>query len=671
MTAPAKVLVPGLSRAALLLSLLLLLLLLPAAAGAGGSGRWERTGPRLILDRIPTRFVFKGPPAGAAPSDTLRLLVRSEKGVLACLPLSLVDDGYACEDVTLVGWGRGEAVVIDPRGMEIASFPVRIWPGFLSLLPPLIAITMSLVTRQVLISLLLGVWMGGVLIEGPDLFNGTLRTLDTTIVGSIADGDHVKVLLFTLFLGGMVGVMSRSGGTHGVVRSLARKATTVRRGALAAWFMGLLVFFDDYANTIIIGPTLRPVTDRLKMSREKLAYLVDTTAAPVASIALISTWIGTELGLIGDALRDAGSSLDPYKVFLETIPYRFYPILALVFGFLVSATGRDWGPMARAEARARKGAVLRPGSEPLSDFGAEGLQPKEGVPQHAANAYVPILVVVLATLGGLWWTGAPAAGSPGLADIFSHPQPMRLLGEVFGAADSYTALLWASALGGIVSLVLARSGRILNLAEGVGSWIVGVRSMLMAVMILVLAWSLGDVCRSAGTSPYLVGHLSEHLNPHLLPVLIFLVAGAVSFATGTSWGTMAILIPVTIPLAMETCGVQGWDAGPSHRILIGSVSSILAGAVWGDHCSPVSDTTVLSSMATSCDHMDHVRTQLPYAVLVGIVGLLFGDLATAYGVSPWLSLAGGTALLWAFLRIAGRRPAAEPGTGPAGVAGGA
>jgi Na+/H+ antiporter NhaC len=518
---------------------------------------------------------------------------------------------------------------------------------------------MALVTRQVLVSLLLGIWLGGVLVAGPNIFSGTLRAIDTTIVGALADADHVKVILFTLFLGGMVGIMNRSGGVVGIVRSLARRATTPRRGSLTAWLLGLLVFFDDYANTIIIGPTLRPVTDKLRISREKLAYFVDSTAAPVASIAIISTWIGTEIGLIGDALQDVGSDLDPYKVFLETLPYRFYPILALAFGFLVAVMGRDFGAMAKAESRARSGEVLRKGSQPLSDFEDEGLKPKPDIPTLARNAFLPIAAVIVATLVGLWFTGAPGAGSPSLLDLFRHPRPLRLLGDVFGAADSYTALLWASSLGGIVALLLSLGKKKLSLTEGVFAWIGGVRSMLLAAMILVLAWSLGDVCRAIGTSPYLVGQLSEHLNPHFLPLLIFLVAGAVSFATGTSWGTMAILVPVTVPLALETCRIHGFDPGPSHRILLGSVSSILAGAVWGDHCSPISDTTVLSSMATSCDHMDHVRTQLPYALLVGVVGILLGDLLSAFGLSPWLSILFGIIVLAIVLRFVGR-PARAP-----------
>jgi len=268
---------------------------------------------------------------------------------------------------------------------------------------------------------------------------------------------------------------------------------------------------------------------------------------------------------------------------------------------------------------------------------------------------LPIAAVVVATLVGLWTTGA---GSRSLADLFRSPGPLRVLGDVFGDADSYAALLWASALGGIVALALAWGRDRLSLTESVDAWVGGVRSMLLAAMILVLAWSLGDVCREIGTSPYLVGILSDRLDPHFLPVLIFIVAGAVSFATGTSWGTMAILVPLTIPLAIETCRMNGFDPGPTHRIMRGCVSSILAGAVWGDHCSPISDTTVLSSMATSCDYMDHVRTQLPYALIVGFVSMLLGDFLSAYGVSPWISLAAGVAVLAAFLRFFGRK--AEP-----------
>ncbi|MBU1700312.1 MAG: Na+/H+ antiporter NhaC family protein, partial [Candidatus Eisenbacteria bacterium] len=297
----------------------------------------------------------------------------------------------------------------------------------------------------------------------------------------------------------------------------------------------------------------------------------------------------------------------------------------------------------------------------LADFESDALRPKKEVAPRPINALLPILAVVAATLIGLWYTGSPAAGSPSLADFFHHPQPHRLVGDIFGAADSYSALLWASALGGILALVLAWGQRILDLGEGISAWVGGLRGMLLAAIILVLAWSLGDICREIGTSPYLVGLLSEHLNPHFLPLLIFIVASLVSFATGTSWGTMAILIPVTIPLAIETCRYHGFDPGPAHRILLGSLSSILAGAVFGDHCSPISDTTVLSSLATSCDHVDHVRTQLPYALLAGFTGIVLGDLPSAFGMSPWWSLLLGALALTGFVFILGRRvPADSP-----------
>ncbi|MBU1699929.1 MAG: hypothetical protein KJ831_07245, partial [Candidatus Eisenbacteria bacterium] len=337
---------------------------LPAAQAEFHNG-WDRIAPRLVLGRVPTQFVFSPPPdkQRAGAGGEYRLLIQRGGETVKELPLEASDEGYTTPEFQIGGWGHCEAVIVDAAGSPLAAIGFTLWPGLITLLPPFIAIAMALITRQVLVSLLLGIWVGAVFINGPDIFAGSLRAIDTTIVGAIANSDHVKVLLFTLFLGGMVGVMSRSGGTLGIVQRLARRATTPRRGALAAWFLGLLIFFDDYANTIIIGPTLRPITDRLKLSREKLAYLVDATAAPVASIALISTWIGTEVGLIGDALHDVGSEMDAYKVFLETLPYRFYPILALVLGFLVAATGRDWGPMLKAEIRARTGQVLRPGAQ--------------------------------------------------------------------------------------------------------------------------------------------------------------------------------------------------------------------------------------------------------------------------------------------------------------------
>jgi Na+/H+ antiporter NhaC len=493
-----------------------------------------------------------------------------------------------------------------------------------SLLPPLVAISLALAFRDVVLALFVGVWLGATLLAGGNAAAGFLRVIDTYARGALTDSDKMSIILFSILLGGMVGVMSRSGGTHGVVRALEPFATTPRRAQVVTWLMGVAIFFDDYSNTLIVGNTMRPVTDRHRISREKLAYLVDSTAAPVACVALVSTWIGYQVSLVGDALEKAGSDLNPFGVFLTSIPFAFYPIFGLAITFTVAVTGRDWGPMLAAERRARTGELVAATSQPLADYESTGLAPDEDTPRRWWNAAVPVVLVILATLVGLFVTGRGSLAADG--------DPSPSISRIIGASDPFTVLLWASLIGLTASIALAVGQRALNLRESLEAMVNGFKSMLMAFVVLTLAWSLGQVCSDLATAVFLKGAVGPHVPPGLLPVAIFLVAAAVSFATGTSWGTMAILTPLAVPLVLDASGGE-------EMILAATVSAILGGSVFGDHCSPISDTTILSSMASSCDHVDHVRTQLPYAFLGGGLAIVLGYLPEAFvGFSPWVLL---------------------------------
>jgi Na+/H+ antiporter NhaC len=546
-------------------------------------------------------------------------------------------------------------VVLAARGQDSVAFALRTIPGWMTLLPPLVAILLALLFRQVVPALLAGVWIGAwIFFDGP--FVGALRTIDHYVIDALSDPDHVAIVVFSMLLGGMVGLVSRSGGTLGLVDALRPYATNSRRGQLVTWLLGILVFFDDYANSLLVGNTMRPVTDRLKISREKLAYIVDSTAAPVAAIALVSTWIGYEVSLIGDSLEELGSDLQAYAVFLQSIPFNFYPILALVFGLFVAGTLRDFGPMLKAERRARQGQLLADKAVPLAEFDSEALQPPRGKPRRWYNAVVPVLVVLTITFAGLWFTGRAALAEA--ADPLAAMSLFRLgfegIGQVFGAGDSFKALLWGSLAGCIVALLLATLQRILTISAALQAWTNGVRSMLPAFVILALAWSIANVCSDLQTSGFMVAALSDHLPPGILPAIVFLLAALTAFSTGTSWGTMGILIPLAVPTAYGVARAAGFDADAAHTILLGTVSSVLAGAIFGDHCSPISDTTVLSSMSSACDHVDHVRTQLPYAILVAAVAIVVGYIPGGLGVSPWLCLLAGAAALTGLLRLLGR-----------------
>ncbi len=528
--------------------------------------------------------------------------------------------------------------------------------GWLSLLPAVLAIALALAFRQVVAALFGGVWVGAWIATGSvwGLFTGLARTIDTYLLSALADGDHAAIIIFSLMIGGVVGVIQKNGGTAGIVNVVTRWARTGRRGQLATAVLGVAVFFDDYANTLIVGGTMRPITDRLRISREKLAYLVDSTAAPVAAVALVTTWIGYEVGLIGDAVAKLpGYDEAAYSIFLNSIPYSFYPILTLVFVFGVVLMRRDFGPMLAAERRARTtGHLFEPDSQ-IAATEAENatLDPPPGKPHRLVNAAVPILVLVGVVLGGLYVTGRASVLEAG---------GEATLSAVIREADSYKAMMWGSVAAALAAILLSLGQRILTLTEALDAWYAGVRSMLLAIIILLLAWALSNVNEALGTASYLVTLLSDTISPGLLPALVFLLAAATAFATGSSWGTMGILMPLVIPLAWGVLDASGEHSMAEHaHIVYSTVAVVLAGAVWGDHCSPISDTTILSSLASSCDHIDHVRTQLPYAMVVGGVALLLGTIPTAYNLPWWVAMPVAAVVLLVGLRVFGR-PVEEP-----------
>lgn len=639
-------------RTVIPIAFLCVLSLAPPAPAAQGSGDIEIAAPKAVLTRVVFDLRFTVPTDLPDATDWSVVLADGE---LVISGEALPGDEIEVNDLMVE---RGSQlplrVLVGDRTAEVDAL---VLPGWFSILPPLLAIALALITHEVVVSLFAGIWLGAFFVVGLNPVAATLRVIDTFIAPALANPDHAAIVIFSLMLGGMVGLMGRSGGTHGIVEAVRPLATTRRRGQLATYLAGLFIFFDDYANTLIVGNTLRPITDRLRISREKLSYLVDSTAAPVAAIVFVSTWAGYEISLIADGLGAAAAnvaasdpalalaleSASPFTVFLHSIPYLFYPILALCMVFLVAWTQRDFGPMMRAEQRSVSGGGLyRPGAMLMVDTNAETMQPKEDQPHRWFNAAIPVVSVVVVVLLGLYIDGRSSLDGPGS------------LTEILGAANAFNALLWGSLAGVLVAFVLVTAQRILRVQEAIEAWAGGLRAMVLAIVILVLAWSLGAATEAIGTAHY-VSHILETAGfpMHLLPVSVFAAAAVISFATGTSWATMAILLPLVIPLAVTLGGGIGFTGEVHYTVLLGTISSVLAGAIFGDHCSPISDTTVLSSMASASDHVDHVRTQLPYALLVAVVGMAVGDIPTAYGV-PWIiSYALGVTILFLVLRIFG------------------
>lgn len=506
--------------------------------------------------------------------------------------------------------------------------------GLLSLLPAALAIALALKTRNVLLSLLAAVWAAGTLLEGWNPLAGALRVVDPFLLDALADRDHMKVTLFSLLIAAMVGVLSGAGATRALVEQLLRVAKGRRSGMLAAWLGGLIVFFDDYANCLIVGNAMRPLFDRLRISREKLAYIVDSTAAPIASVALVSTWVGYEVGLMKDGLTSAGQTLDAYAWFVEGIPYRFYSLYTIAFVLAVAVLGRDFGPMAAAEARA------------LQQPADAGEAAPTGGGWLALSAALPILTLIGVTFAEMIRTGTEAA-----------PEATRLA-EILGAAAGYDAMLRGSlaalALAGALAVGVARLSTARVFEEGVR----GMSLLFEALAVLFLAWSLGASIGALDAAGYLVQALSGALHPGLLPTLIFVLCAGISFATGTSFGTMAIVMPMAIPLSFAL------TADPVLQLA--AAGAVLSGSCWGDHCSPISDTTVLSSVGSGCDLVAHTETQLPYALVCGLIAVVFGTLPVGFGVPVWVVLPLGVVACFAAMWALGRPLSAGslPGSAP-------
>lgn len=541
-----------------------------------------------------------------------------------------------------------------------------------AVLPPLIAVLIALFFRRLIIALVAAVWVGAALQTGFNPFAAAWMGAEKYVWGSLADTFSLYIIAFTFSLVGMVQVITRMGGMKGVLDAFAWLAKSARSTQLATSFVGLAIFFDDYANTIVTGTTMRPLADEKRVSREKLAYIVDSTSAPIAGIAIISTWIGYEVGLFDVLAKQLDLGTSGYEIFFSIIPVRFYCIFALAFVVLNGLTRRDFGPMLEAERRAQKtGHVLRPGSSPLTSSAVSDMGPKKGIPHRWINAALPVAVVIVGTMLGMFWSGW-AAGTdpgviPGLEAIFFGDATWASFGaawanaggdlldwtawrDAFSNADNAKVLFWAALLGSITAIVLAVVQRLLSLSEALMSWVKAIPAMWLAVAILVLAWSIQGVCSDLGTGIYLVGAVHDLITPVMLPVLTFLLASVIAFATGTSWGTMGILLPAIIPLAvLMTHDVEG-----GYVILMLCFGAVLDGAIFGDHCSPISDTTVMSSIASSVDHIDHVRTQFPYAATVMLVAAGFGYVGVAAGLPIVLAHVLGLGALVAVLFVVGK-----------------
>lgn len=518
---------------------------------------------------------------------------------------------------------------------EAVEVKIKKYPAFLTIIPPLVAIVLAIVFQEVISALFIGILIGVVLYLGFDMPVNWLRAplvfIHHYILKVLTHPEKISVIVFSMLIGGMVNLLIKNGSMHHLVLRLSKVINSRRKALFSTWFLGIIIFFDDYANTLVVGNSIRPLTDKFKVSREKLAYIVDSTAAPVASIALITTWIGAQVNYISDAVVKLGIDENPYMIFLNSIPYAFYPILTILFMGMLIYAKKDFGPMLKAENEAQADFTK---SLEVHSYGDEKLKATyEYDPQKQTSkwweAVLPIFTLMLVAFFSLllykgsmvYWQANESFG-------------LRFI-KVIGAADAFKSLLFASFSGMLMAVFLSLLKNRIGLKKSIEAILGGFRTMVIAMVILILAWSLGMITEDLGTDLFLTDMIGSHVSPYMLSALIFIASALISFATGSSWGTMALLYPMMLPMVYLSSTQAGLSHAESMRIFYMAISAVLGGSVFGDHCSPISDTTIMSSMSSQCNHIQHVRTQMPYAITVAVVSILFGYIAISHlNISP-------------------------------------
>ena len=455
-------------------------------------------------------------------------------------------------------------------------------PQWYSILPPILAIILAIWTRQVVLSLFAGIWIGYTLLSGFNPLLGVTASLDG-LVNVFTDPGDTRVLIFTLIIGSLIASIEHSGGVRGFVHFLETRRWVHNgvRAQLLAWAIGIFIFIESNITLLVAGSVSRPLFDRYKVSREKLAYLIDATSAPVCAMIPLNAWGAVIIGLVASAGVE-----NPLDVFIDSIIYNFYAITAIVLAGVVIWKDLNTGPMKQAEERTRAGNVLWPSATPMVDVSAELVEDAEGEVPSALLMVIPIVSMVLMMPVGLYITGD---------------------GEIIQGSGS-VSILWAVSFALLVSwaMILSRGGT--SIDELMRVFMKGAAGLLPIAIILLLALALGDVAKSLGTGLYVANFVGDSVPGPLLAPLIFLVSSFIAFSVGSSWGTFAIMIPIAIPIATAL--------GLPMPLLLGAA---ISGAIFGDHASPISDTTVVASMASATDHIDHVRTQLPYALIAAAI----------------------------------------------------
>lgn len=488
--------------------------------------------------------------------------------------------------------------------------------GFWSLVPPLVAIGLALRTKQVFLSLTLGIWIGWVIIEGGNPLSGSFATLNA-FVAVFEDAGNTRTIIFTLLIGALIALIQRSGGVAGFIESVKRileKQEKKNRNnrklvQLFASLTGIVIFVESNISILTVGTLYRPIFDNLKIPREKLAYLADSSSAPSCIIFPFNAWGAYIMGLLVMQGFDR-----PFATMMSSLPYNFYPFLALgIVGYIIYS-GKDFGPMKKAEERAvNEGKLIADGSTPMISDEVSMLEAKENITHRSINMILPIAIMIIMMPVMLVYTGWGSLENT--SDSFID-LALRAMGQGSGSTSVLTAVATAT----LVAIAIYKAQRLLGIKEMVDLSLKGMSGMVSLAILMVFAFALGSLCKELKTGLYVAEVSKAWLSPNLVPAIVFLVSCFIAFSTGTSWGTFAIMISIAVPMAQS----MGTDP---HL----AIAAAIGGGVFGDHCSPISDTTIISSMASASDHVDHVNTQLPYALTAGgatlILYLILGFLA--------------------------------------------
>jgi Na+/H+ antiporter NhaC len=473
--------------------------------------------------------------------------------------------------------------------------------GFLSLVPPLIAISLAIITRQVIVSLLIGIFSGWLIVGNFNILSGIILSIEG-IVNVFSDPGSTRVVIFTFLVGSLIAFIQVSGGVDGFIESVKNNFNTSenkisgsrKKAQIFASITGISLFVESNISALTVGTIYRPIFDKLKISREKLAYIADSTSAPSKLLIPFNGWGAFIMGL----LITQGLEY-PFQELVSAMKYNFYPILVIVLLFYMIVFGKDFGPMKKAELRARKGIKFSDGSTPMVSEEITVLKAKKGVKINSLNMFIPLVTMVISMLLMLFYTGYSA-----------NLEDKSFFGIIKNASGS-SSVLYSVIISLLISSIYYISNKILTGRETINYLIKGMSGMMQLSILILLAFAVGNLCNELGTGIYVSNSIKNIISPELIPFLLFITSCFISFSTGTSWGTFAIMIAIAIPISNEL-GIN-----PSMAI-----AASLGGGVFGDHCSPISDSSVVSSMASASDHIDHVKTQIPYAGLCGIASAI-------------------------------------------------